>query len=69
MTSYKVITVDVPYWGFGTQLERYAAKVGNTPCDWLVLFGACLDSVSLVISFLCTRPFNGRFIPRPTDEQ
>ena len=29
MTAYKLVTVDVPYWGFGTQLERFAGKVGE----------------------------------------
>ncbi|CAI5468543.1 unnamed protein product [Closterium sp. Yama58-4] len=27
MTAYKVVTVDVPYWGFGSRLEKYIAKV------------------------------------------
>ncbi|CAI5512425.1 unnamed protein product [Closterium sp. Naga37s-1] len=27
MTAYKVVTVDVPYWGFGSRLEKYLAKV------------------------------------------
>ncbi|CAI7806463.1 unnamed protein product, partial [Closterium sp. NIES-53] len=27
MVAYKLVTVDLPYWGFGPQLEKYIAKV------------------------------------------
>ncbi|CAI5482348.1 unnamed protein product [Closterium sp. Yama58-4] len=27
MVAYKLVTVDLPYWGFGPQLEKYIARV------------------------------------------
>jgi hypothetical protein len=27
MCAYKCVTVDVPYWGFGSRLEKFVSKV------------------------------------------
>jgi hypothetical protein len=27
MCAYKCVTVDVPYWGFGSRLEKFISKV------------------------------------------
>eukprot|EP00271_Cylindrocystis_brebissonii_P016080 TRINITY_DN39258_c0_g1_i1.p1 TRINITY_DN39258_c0_g1~~TRINITY_DN39258_c0_g1_i1.p1 ORF type:complete len:302 (+),score=71.16 TRINITY_DN39258_c0_g1_i1:355-1260(+) len=29
MTAYKLVTVDVPYWGFGPRLEKYISKTAQ----------------------------------------
>lgn len=33
MCAYKCVTVDVPYWGFGSRLEKFISKVTRPALD------------------------------------